>query len=263
MPYGTRPSPEEFYSQCVSNAHALDAAARRLLAEGDPTAALACAWGADVFTVQAVLWERVLVAAPVPARKYFRAAEAMFAGATARPGSAAVLTSGAEALQAGRALLLADFDADTRAEIGEQWPDPGYLRGVPVPTADELASAVSIRLQGLGVEGFVAARREEAQAAMVEAQALRVRGETAAAVQAAYDADMLAFEAYLVESAAAAGDAMLLTVTIRWELAVVALAGMAGLPEGFVAAVTAIRDALGGSMVDADADRWRAALIRI
>jgi hypothetical protein len=74
---------------------------------------------------------------------------------------------------------------------------------------------------------------------------------------------MLALEAYLVESAVAAGDALLLTVTIRWELAVVALAGMAGLPEGFLAAVAAIRDVLGRSMVDADADRWRSALIPV
>jgi hypothetical protein len=187
----------------------------------------------------------------------------MFAGAAGRSGAAAITTSGAEALLSGRALLLADFDAGTRAEIGEQWPDPAYLSAVPVPTVDDLVAAASIRLQGLGVAGFVTTRREEAQAAMAEAQALRVRGATAAAVQAAYDADMLAFEAYLVESAVAAGDALLLTVTIRWELAVVALAGMAGLPEGFLAAVAAIRDVLGRSMVDADADRWRSALIPV
>ena len=53
-------------------------------------------------------------------------------------------------------------------------------------------------------------------------------GETSAAIQAAYQGDFTALDAYLVESAVAAGDDALLTVTIRWDLAVQAVSELAG-----------------------------------
>lgn len=264
MPRGTLPSPEEFFTQCVANARVLDAAARRLLADGDRVGAMACAWGSDVFTVQAVLWERVLVAAPVPARKYFRAAEAMFApqrivgGATAGPAVTAD-----EMISLGRIALMADFEPSVRLEITDQWADITYLRQAPAPTTEDLAVSVTDRLAGRTPEAFAAARRMLAGQAMDEAQALRVRGETQGAVQAAYDADLLCLEAYLVESAVAAGDAALLTVRVRWELATAAISGLLGLPNGFVAAVTALRDAITGSMVTADAERLRGTFVAI
>ena len=63
-----------------------------------------------------------------------------------------------------------------------------------------------------------------------------------------------------MESAVAASDAYLLTVTARWELAIHALSSLAGLPEGFLAAVGRIRDTLAASLGDADGGRLRGTL---
>jgi hypothetical protein len=108
---------------------------------------------------------------------------------------------------------------------------------------------------------FVAQRRREAAVAMSQAQSARVKGETVAAIQSAYESDFLGLEAYLVESAVAVGDHLLQSVVVRWELASTAVSQLSGLPDGFVLAVQRIRDALGSSLSEADASRLRESLI--
>ena len=54
----------------------------------------------------------------------------------------------------------------------------------PGPVED-LASAVATRLRGMTPTAFVALRRSEASASMLQAQGHRVRGETAEAIRAA------------------------------------------------------------------------------
>ncbi len=71
---------EEFYSRCLANAQILEGAARQRVGSGDPVGALADAWGADVNMLQAVMWERILVAARTPQRQFFLVAGAIVTG---------------------------------------------------------------------------------------------------------------------------------------------------------------------------------------
>lgn len=264
MTAGHRPSPEEFYTQCLTSIRVLDDAARRFAQQGDVVSALAAAWGADVYAVQAVLWERVLVAAPVPHRQYFRAADALFAGhrGVAEPAAETQATCG-DTLRLSRARLLSDFDPEAASAIRDLTPDLAYLDALPVPTEDDLSAATAARCQGWAPAQFATRRRQESADAMANAQGLRVRGETRAAIEAAYDADILGLEAYLVESALSAGDESLMSVVVRWELAVAGVAQLTALPEGFVAAVTAIREAMAASLPEAEAERLRRSLAEV
>jgi hypothetical protein len=67
-------------------------------------------------------------------------------------------------------------------------------------------------------------------------------------------------EAYLVESAEAAGDHGLWTVELRWELGTCAIAELADLPEDFYLAVTAVRQALSNGLGDPDGARFLSTL---
>ena len=60
-----------------------------------------------------------------------------------------------------------------------------------------------------------------------------------------------------MESALAVGDDRLLSVITRWELAIHSLSTLPGLPEGFLAAVSRIRETLAASLGDADGARLR------
>ena len=252
-------SAEEVYSRCLGNASALDASARRFADAAAATDAVACAWGADVYAVQALVWERIMIAASSPQRQFFRAAEALVAGLhldRAAPGN----RSAADVLETSRRAFLDACDPDLRDGIRSLWSDLDHLTGLAAPTADDLGEAVARRLASRSEGAFVEQRRREAAESMATAQALRIKGEGVPAIQAAYDSDLSSLEAYLVESAVAAGDAGLLTVTIRWELAIHALSGLPGLPEGFLAAVGRIRDTVAASLGDADGARLRLTL---
>lgn len=208
-------SAEEVYSRCLGNASILDAAARRFADSADAASAVACAWGADVYAAQAVLWERIMIAASSPQRQFFRVADALVSGLQVSEPSGGQ-SSAATQVETSRRALLEACDPDLRDGMRASWSDIGYLAGVPATTASDLEDSVARRLGGRSPEAFVTQRRLEATESMATAQALRIKGEGVPAIQAAYDGDLSALEAYLVESAVAAGDTHLLTVTVRW-----------------------------------------------
>lgn len=247
---------EEFYTRCLANSQHLEAAARQRAAGGDRVGALADAWGADVSMLQAVLWERVIAAARAPQRQFFQAAEAIVAGlrsALAESDDSATL---GRVLASARSRIATAFDEDTAREMARRWPDISYLEAIPAVSIDDLNAAVATRLRGVSATAFVAQRRSEASAAMLQAQAHRVRGNTAEAIQTAYAGDFSALEAYLVESAVEVGDAELLSVIIRWDLAVHAVSEVPGLPEDFSQAVGVVRSAIVAGIGDADGKRF-------
>lgn len=252
-------SAEEVYSRCLGNATILDAAARRFADASDAASAVACAWGADVFAAQAVLWERIMIAASSPQRQFFRVADALVSGLQVHDADTGQ-QSAATQVETSRRALLEACDPDLRDGMRASWSDVGYLVAVGAPTVSDLEDSVARRLGGRSPEAFVTQRRQEAAESMATAQALRIKGEGTPAIQAAYDSDLSALEAYLVESAVAASDTHLLTVTVRWELAIHALSSLPGLPEGFLTAVGRIRDTLAASLGDADGGRLRDAL---
>jgi hypothetical protein len=254
-------SAEEFYSQCLANARILEQSAHEHAVAGDGVSALATAWGADVFSVQAVLWERILVASTAPQRHFYRVADALFTGLNGAVAPTMDRPACRDVLRAAREGLLAECDPALSRSIEAAWSDLSYLATIEAPTADELEAAAEERLNGQTAGMFVAQRRREAAVAMSQAQSARVKGETVAAIQSAYESDFLGLEAYLVESAVAVGDHLLQSVVVRWELASTAVSQLSGLPDGFVLAVQRIRDALGSSLSEADASRLRESLI--
>ncbi len=140
------------------------------------------------------------------------------------------------------------------------WPDSSYLAGVALPQPEELRAVGMRRLAGLSPSDFVHDRRQRSREGMQRAQEQRVTGDITTSIQSAYAADVAGLEAYLVESAEAAGDAALLTADIRWELATRAVAALPGLPSDFPSAVTAIRGALSRPLGESDGARFLATL---
>lgn len=254
-------SAEEFYEQCRSNVAVLDAAARRSAASGDAVVSLALAWAADVHATQGVLGERVLGAAAGTRRRLFGAAEALMRGLRGAPIEiAAGPGTVASAIRTARRGLLSGCDDLLASALEQAWSDVAYLDELAAPTVEELERAAEARCDRMSPGSFVTLRRHAAVEQMALAQSLRVRSQLPEAVQAAYEADFLGLEAYLVESAVAAGDAVLLSVVARWELASASVAALPGLPSGFLPAVHRIRRAMGAALPEAEAVRLLASL---
>jgi hypothetical protein len=249
---------EEFYSACLSHAQILEAAARRHGAAGDAVSALADAWSADLNMLQAVMWERILVASRTPQRQFFQGAEAVVSGLLSSAPIEAPTVG--RLVAAARSRMAAAFDEGLTREMAGRWPDLTYLELLPPPSEDDLTAAVRDRLGGLSSTAFVDRRRVEAQDMILAAQGHRVRGETAEAIRQAYEADFRSLEAYLVESAVSVGDRWLLTVTARWDLVVHAISEVPGLPDDFAGAMGRLRAAIAGALGEADGTRLLAGL---
>ena len=250
---------EEFYSLLIGNAQVLDRCAHERARADDPVGAVACAWSADMAIVQAVVWERILIASPHPGRQFFQLGEAIVA-ALAEGGSELSGWHGASAehvVRAARARLLRAFEAPLARDVEAQLPVLAYLGALPAITEAQMGQAVSARLLGLPPGDFVADRRRAAQESMGEAHARLASGDTDGAIQIARDADLHSLDAYLVESAMAVGDDALLTVIARGELATAAVGAVAGLSHDFVAAMGVLRQAMTAALGEADGARLR------
>ncbi len=257
----TEGSAEEFYAWFLSNARILEASCAAHAEESDVVSAVAAALGADISTLESMVWERINVAPRAPQRQFYQAGLAM-AGALAGIGEQPMPdgATAADLIRAVRARLAQSFEAPLASEVADRWPAIDGLELLPAPRAADFQGAVDRRLGGLSPAQFVHARRVEARDAHMAAQESRIRGATGAAIGSAYEGDFLALEAYLVESAWAAGDTALLTVVVRWDLATHAVSQLTGLPDGFSAAVVLIRRALADGLGPADGERLLASL---
>lgn len=255
---------EEVYAQCIVNTQVLDAAARRQALEGDAVGALTLAWGADVYAVQGVLWERIIGAAAATHRQLYRAADALLRGLRGvAPGAFVTTSSCADVLLQARNRLLAECDDVLAAAIATAWNDHSFLGALSAPTAEDVQAAARRRCRGRATLAHAASLRDDSRAAMQRAQGLRVRGDTAGALQESYEADLLALEAYLLESAVAAGDSGLLTVSIRWELAIAAITRVDALPADFTRAVMRMREAMCSGLAESDGRRCLTSLTAV
>ena len=250
-----RVSAEELHGDCLRRARVLERSSRRQREAGDAVGAVLFAWAGDVAAAQAVLLDHMILRRRDPQRRYFAVGHDLAAGV-----SEVEATDAAALVSALREQLFSAFDADTATEIAGQLPDANFLAGLPAPVASDFDVVASRRLQGLPAREFVSRRRREAAEAMVTAHAHHLRGDDAAAITAAYDSDFRSLEAYCVESAMAVGDEQLLSVEIRWELVVQAMAEVAGLPEEFSSAVAVVRAAMSRALGEPDASRLLASM---
>ena len=255
-----RATARELRDGCLRRARVLERASRRQAAAQDGVGALVLEWAADVAVVQAVLLERLVLEAQAPQRKYFGLIEKVAQSLRDIRLVNHDEVTAATVLGALRDRVYANVDREVARDIAGRVTDSAYLAGFAAPTAQEIGQIAGRRLQGLTPSAFVAQRKREAAELMVEAQSQRMRGDVARAIQAAYDSDFRSLEAYLVDSAVAAGDDGLLTVDARWELAAHAMGEVPGLPADFVGAVAAVRGALAVGLGEPDATRLAAML---
>lgn len=247
-------SVEEFYAARLSNASVLERASRGCASDGDAVGAVALAWAADVEIFQAALWERLVVVAGGSIRDFLEMAERAMTGLGQSNGDAEDL------VQSARNAMVESLDTGWAREVTRRWTDISYLAALPAPSRNEFLEWGASRLQGLSPSAFVTQRRAQGHDALTQALERRVKGQTDEAIRAAYAADCLLLEAYLVESALAAGDQALLSVAARWELATRGVASMESVPPDFSRAVGAIRAALARPLGDADGPRFRETL---
>lgn len=249
-------SAEEIYADLLQRVHVLTPLSVSYAEQGDIANAVLCTWAADVATAQAVAWERIVVVTHSPQTPFFalgdRLARAMRESLEQRQGTFA---SARELVQSMRARILEAVDADLADDIGARFGSLDHLASFEAPDSDRLGEAGTSRLGGLPAGTFIAQRRSAAQARMNDALVHRVRGDINGAISSAYEADMLTLEAYLVESALAIGDVQMLTVQVRWDLAVAALTRLAGVPDDFGQAVSVVRQTLIASVGSGDGAR--------
>ena len=249
------------YDQTLRRARIYERASRREAAEGQPLSALIFAWGTDLSHMQTSLYEQALVGRKASLRQFFAEAQVLLAAFRLESGEGLEERSVAEMMMRAREQLLLALPSTMAMDISGRLPDVTYLSQLPSPSAEELHSGARARLQGAESGRFVAERRTQAALTMQAAvNAARGQGDVEGAIQLAYQADALASEAYLVESAETAGDSALWTVELRWELIARALDGLVELPGDFRSALAAVRAAIGEGLGDPDGARLRLTL---
>jgi len=249
-------SAEEIYADLLQRVHVLTPLSVTYAAEGDIANAVMCTWAADVATAQAVAWERIVVVTHSPQTPFFALGDRLTRALGDSTGQApGTFASARDLVEDLRVRMLAAVDSDLADDISARLSPLDHLASFEAPTSERLSEASRARLGALPAGAFIEQRRAYAKERMRDALASRVRGDIAAAISAAYEADMLTLEAYLVESALAIGDTQLLTVQVRWDLAVAALTRLAGVPDDFNQAVSIVRQTLVASVGSGDGAR--------
>ncbi len=201
------------------------ALSRECAVRGDSRLAALSLWGADLRAVQALLWDSGISDLEDPTETLLAVGGAVDTALTARdttaPGSVRTVLEGA------REALLTAFDASVHDQLRSVFADADHLDEAAPPAPGEANRAVGDRLDGRGGEQLVADLLATAGDCRAVAEALSEAGDEDEARRQRVLADLAGFEAYLVLSSAAGGDATLVTTELRWALAAHRLAGEA------------------------------------
>ncbi len=279
-------SAEEFYVDLLARVNVFTDRSRAYANAGQVEAAVVSQWGADVLTLQSVAWERIVVVSSAPQEPLFQLGARVLDGLGASGlqsasqefgGASRLAPTAAGLVAAARDAMVASIDDDLRSELMTRLQSLDHLDSLKAPSAVDFSVAARSRLAGMSPEDFVGRRRLDAAARM--AQACRIAeglvavgpgadsspataedapdgsGTVTAAIAAAYEADMLTLDAYLVESALAIGDDLLFTVQLRWDYAAAAVTRLAGVPADLSAAVALVRRTLARSLGAGDGAR--------
>lgn len=244
---------EQLRTQCAQQASVLVRASQSHAASGRVVESVAAMLAAEIASLQATLIRHLLIESKAPFFEYFELGQQLAASLSAQ--TQGQETSAAEQIRAGRTMCAHELTPVVLEQWSDTFADLAHLERLPAVTESMLDAFVSTRLQGRTAAQLVHERRRQAQEAFLRAQAQRMQGDAAAAIRSAYEGDSRSLEAYLVESAQAAGDVHLLTVSSRWDLASAAVAELSGLPDGFVPAVEAIRRAVVTGLGEPDGGR--------
>ncbi|MDP2012743.1 MAG: hypothetical protein Q8L05_00805 [Actinomycetota bacterium] len=256
MQIGDQFSADAIYAQTLHRARVFERASRRKAAAGEALSALIFAWGADISLMQTSLFERVVLGAKALTRQYFAEAQTLLAAFDPTLPDTVGVESVADMQLRVREQLFRALPRDLAMDVTGRLPDITYLAALPAPTADAMRRGVRERLQGLSSTQFCARRRRDADELMLQALAAHARADKRSAADLSYQSVVLCLEAYLVESAEAAGDHGLWTVELRWELGTCAMSELVGLPDDFHSAVITVREALAHGLGEPDGTRF-------
>lgn len=253
---GERFSADAVYAQTLHRARIFERASRRHAAADDALNALIFAWGTDISLMQTSLFARVVLGRKAPIRQYFAEAQTLLAAFDLDLPDTIGAESVADVQLRIREQLFRSLPRDIAMDVTGRFPDVTYLAGLVAPTPEEMQHGARIRLRGESAGSFCSGLRRTADELMLKALSAHARSEGRTAIELAYQSDVMCLEAYLVESAEAAGDHGLWTVELRWELGACAMNELSGLPVDFTEAVGTVRAALAGGLGAPDGTRF-------
>jgi hypothetical protein len=248
-------TPEVLYADTTSRVASYRALAGRYAAGGNAFGAVSATWAADINTVQAVMWERVMIASPTPDEQFAEIATTVARALTSYSAHPPAVTTAVEAVRAARDGLSAAFDEAALALMKTRLSPLDHLEGLPAPTVGEIDEIARQRLGGASLEEASAERTLEARHCMAGALDLVRAGRVDDALPLAWQADWATLEAYLLDAAAAVGDSSLISVDLRWAFAVDATNAIESLSSDFAQAVASVRSQLAQSLGAVEGER--------
>lgn len=237
-------APEILYADTTAKKRAYSDLSHRCAAAGDSYRAVHAAWAADVNTVQAVMWERVMVASPNPDQQFAAIAETISTALVAHASRPPSAGTAREAVENAREGLAAAFDPAAQRVIAEHYLNLDHLNGLPHPTAADAQRLLMARTHGDPVHVVATRKRSQARESMSAAMRLERDGDSDAAMQQAWQADWATFEAYLLDVSEQVGDRSLVMVDMRWAIAVDLFTKIPSLPGDLIEAVSTVRERL-------------------
>lgn len=205
------------------------ALSRRYLHDGDLRMAQLAAWAGDVHVLEDLLWQNGLDRAPDAVAELAAVGESvaasledLAANLTAANLTAANLTA-RSVVEAARGAMLAAFDESVHSLLTDRFDDLGQLDehvdATTSPTSPASPASPEVhRGAGYSAHELAAELRTAAGDCATMAVLLDAAGEPEAAERLDRQAEVAAFEGYLVSAAMLAGDHALATVELRWDL---------------------------------------------
>jgi hypothetical protein len=208
---------------------------------GDARCAALAVWAADIRVVQCLVFEgdRADPEHPVELRAVGDAV-----GLALVESGSATESSVRAVVEAARRSLLSAFEESARAGIVTRFVGLDHLDGLPAPAPGAANDAVNHRLDGRGGEQLVGDLLTAAADCRAVARMMALVGDDEEAERQSATADLAAYEAYLVLTSAAAGDATLAVTELRWKLAAQKAAEPPAAGEGVSGHATGMRGAI-------------------
>jgi hypothetical protein len=231
---------------------------RSYAARGDGRLAQLAAWAADVQALQVLLWENGLAAAPDPDAQLAAVGGAVSGSLddhTDAPHAPATIR---ESVERARDAMVAAFDESVHVMLAERFVPLDHLDALEVPGPEDARESRSRRLAGRTPDKLVTDLHQTAGDCMAVSAAMADEGDLTGATYQARQADLAAFEAYLVSAALASGDLALATVDLRWDLATAADRDVPLATDDPEGAVARFRDRLAAVVGPVEAPRLRA-----
>jgi hypothetical protein len=207
-------------------------ASRSYAVLGNARLAVLAMCAADTEVLQQLLWEHGIDQAPDPQAQLAAVGEAVLESMAATTGGTTTGGTTAGALPDGetpgttarqtverfRNAMVATFDASVHDLLADRFGALDHLDDVAV-SASEAGEAARELLAGRTAAELAADLLHTAGDCAAVAEVMLAEEDTSGALRQLWQADLAAFEAYLLTAAARAGDDDLATVQLRWELA--------------------------------------------